>query len=110
MLVPGDLADPAHRRSVVAKAVEEFGRVDVLVSNAAFQMDHTSLQEIPDEERDRTIATNLSAFFHLAEAAVPPCRPGQPAELALVHVLPASDEDGHVSGARVAVTGGKPIL
>ena len=48
--VPGDLADPAPCRAVVARAVEEFGRVDVLVSNAAFQMTRESVEEIPDEE------------------------------------------------------------
>lgn len=191
VLVPGDLADPAHCRAVIAKAVEEFGRVDVLVSNAAFQMTRRTLEEIPDEEWDHTLATNLSAFFHLAKAAVPHMppgssiigttsvnsdspppmllpynvtkagianmvgslsqlladrgiransvapgpiwtplipstmpeeqvesfgqevpmkRPGQPAELAALYVLLASDEASYISGARVAVTGGQPIL
>src|SRR4051812_35030463 len=54
VLVAGDLAEPAHCRAVIAKAVEEFGRVDILVSNAAFQMTHETLEEIPDEEWDRT--------------------------------------------------------
>ncbi|MDR6908003.1 NAD(P)-dependent dehydrogenase (short-subunit alcohol dehydrogenase family) [Agromyces sp. 3263] len=189
--ISGDLADPAHCREVIAKAVSEFGRIDVLVSNAAFQMDHPTLEEIPDEEWDRTIAVNLSAFFHLVKAAlphlgegasiigsssvnsdmpspslipyaatkagianmtaslaqllaergiransvapgpvwtplipstmppekvesfgqqVPMKRPAQPAELAPVYVLLASDEASYVSGARIAVTGGKPIL
>jgi hypothetical protein len=48
--VPGDLAGPAQCRAVVARAVEEFERVDVLVSNAAFQMTRESVEEIPDEE------------------------------------------------------------
>ncbi|MGK5640250.1 SDR family oxidoreductase [Streptomyces sp. URMC 126] len=191
VLVHGDLARPEHCREVVAKAVEEFGRIDVLVSNAAFQMTHTTLEEIPDEEWDRTLATNLSAMFHLCKAALPHMsagasiigsssvnsdtpvptllpydvtkagianfcaalaqlvgergirvnsvapgpiwtplipstmppeqvekfgedtplgRAGQPAEVAPVYVLLASDEGSYVSGARVAVTGGKPIL
>jgi len=76
VLLPGDLADPAHCRAVIAKAVEEFGRVDVLVNNAAFQMTHESIEEIPDEEWDRTLAINLSAFFHLTKAAVPHMQPG----------------------------------
>jgi len=76
VLVPGDLSDPAHCRAVVARTVEEFGRVDVLVSNAAFQQVHESIEEIPDEEWDHTVATNLSAFFHLTKAAVPHMRPG----------------------------------
>jgi NAD(P)-dependent dehydrogenase (short-subunit alcohol dehydrogenase family) len=191
VLMPGDIADPAHCRAIIARAVQEFGRVDILVNNAAFQMTRESLEEIPDEEWDRTLAINLSAFFHLTKAAVPHMRPGasvigttsvnsdtpvptllpynvtkagianmvgtlaqllagkgiransvapgpiwtplipstmpeeqvksfgsevpagragQPAELAPVYVMLASDEASYVSGARIAVTGGKPIL
>lgn len=191
LLVPGDLADPAHCRTVVDTAVQKFGRVDVLVHNAAHQMTRDWITDIPDEEWDRTLAINLSAFFHLAKAAVPHMRPrsaiigstsvnsdspppqllaydvtkagianmagalaqmlaskgiransvapgpvwtplipatmppeqvetfgsevplgrpGQPAELAPVYVMLASDEASYVSGARIAVTGGQPIL
>jgi len=191
LLVRGDPTDPAHCRAVVDRAVQEFGRIDVLVTNAAFQMTYESLEEIPDDDWDRTVATNLGAFFHLAKAAVPHMREGasiigsssvnsdtpnptlmpyamtkagianmcaslaqllgprgirvnsvapgpiwtplipstmspekvekfgsntplgrvgQPAELAPVYVMLASDEASYVSGARVAVTGGRPIL
>lgn len=191
VLVPGDLADPAHCRSVIDRAVSEFGRVDVLVSNAAQQRTHDKVEDISDEEWDRTLAVNLSAFFHLTKAALPhmspgSCiigtssvnsdsptpalmpydvtkagianmtaalarllaprgiransvapgpvwtplipstmpgehvesfgsssalgRPGQPAEAAPVYVMLASDEASYVSGARIAVTGGTPIL
>ncbi|MFL5334063.1 MAG: SDR family NAD(P)-dependent oxidoreductase, partial [Geminicoccaceae bacterium] len=64
VLVPGDIREPEHCRAIVRRAVEEFGRIDVLVSNAAFQMNRESLEEIPDEEWDRTIRTNLDAMFH----------------------------------------------
>jgi NAD(P)-dependent dehydrogenase (short-subunit alcohol dehydrogenase family) len=191
VLFPGDLADPATCRGVIDTAVQEFGRVDILVSNAAFQMTHETIEEIPDEEWDRTLAINLSAFFHLTKAVLPHMGPGgsiigsssvnsdnpvptlmpysatkagianmtaamaqllaergiransvapgpiwtplipatmpeeqvesfgqqvpmqragQPAELAPVYVLLASDEASYVSGARIAVTGGQPIL
>jgi len=191
LLLPGDVSDPQHCRDIVAKTVEELGGIDVLVSNAAYQMTHESLEEIPDEEWDHTIATNISAFFHLAKASVPHMKPGasiigsssvnsdmpsptllpyaatkaaianmtaslaqllgekgiransvapgpiwtplipstmpvekvsqfgsdtplgragQPAELASVYVLLASDEGSYISGARIAVTGGRPIL
>jgi NAD(P)-dependent dehydrogenase (short-subunit alcohol dehydrogenase family) len=191
VLVRGDVAQPQHCRNVIARAVEELGRVDVLVSNAAYQMTRESLEEIPDEEWDHTLATNISAMFHLCKAAVPHMRPGssiigsssvnsdmpsptlapyaatkaaianfcaslaqmlgekgirvnsvapgpiwtplipstmppekvesfgqdtplgrpgQPVELAPVYVLLASDEGSYISGARVAVTGGRPIL
>jgi NAD(P)-dependent dehydrogenase (short-subunit alcohol dehydrogenase family) len=191
VLVPGDLSEPAQCLTVVAEAVEAFGRIDVLVSNAAYQMTRTSLEEIPDDEWDHTLALNLSALFHLSKAAVPHMRPGssiigsssvnsdqpsptllpyaatkaaisnmiaglaqlladrgiransvapgpiwtplipstmppdhvgefgsnvplerpgQPAEVAPVYVMLASDEASYVSGARVAVTGGRPVL
>jgi hypothetical protein len=121
VLVPGDLASAAHCRSVIDAAVLEFGRVDVLVSNAAQQRPHEAVEDISREERDRTMATNLSGFFHLTEAALPHMRPGsviigtplgragQPAEVALAYVLMACDEASHVSGAPVAVAGGRPI-
>ena len=66
----------AHCRSVIDTAVTEFGRVDVLVSNAAQQMTHDKLEDITDEEWDRTLAVNLSAFFYLTKAALPHMRPG----------------------------------
>jgi NAD(P)-dependent dehydrogenase (short-subunit alcohol dehydrogenase family) len=191
VLVPGDISDCAHCTTIIPKAVEAFGRVDILVNNAAYQMSHDSLEEISDEEWDHTVATNLSAMFTLTKDAVPHMRPGasiinsssvnsdnpspnliayamtkagianftaslaqmlaekgiransvapgpiwtplipatmpeekvesfgqqvplgrpgQPAELAPVYVLLASDESSYVSGARIAVTGGKPIL
>jgi hypothetical protein len=191
VLIRGDLADPAHCREVVARTVDSFGQIDILVVNAAFQMHHETLEEISDEEWDRTIATNLSAMFHLCKVALPHLgkgasiiasssvnsdmpsptlapyaatkaaianlaaslaqllgprgirvnsvapgpiwtplipatmppervetfgtdtplgRPGQPVELAPVYVLLASDDASYISGARVAVTGGRPIL
>ena len=191
LLIAGDLADPANCRDVVQRTVDEFGAIDVLVSNAAFQMSHETIEEISDEEWDHTIATNVSAFFHLVKAALPHLssgssiigsssvnsdspsptlmpyaatkaaianmtasmaqllgdrgiransvapgpiwtplipstmpnekvtrfgsdtplgRAGQPAELAPVYVLLASNEGSYISGARIAVTGGRPIL
>ena len=191
VLFPGDVSDPAYCRSVIDTAVSELGGIDVLVNNAAYQMTHETLEEITDEEWDRTLATNLSAYFHLTKAALPHMsagasiigtssvnsdnpvptllpydvtkagianfsaalaqlvgergirvnsvapgpiwtplipstmpaeqveqfgtqtplgRAGQPAELAPVYVLLASDDGSYVSGARIAVTGGTPIL
>ncbi|PYY39574.1 SDR family oxidoreductase [Curtobacterium sp. MCPF17_046] len=191
VLFPGDVSDPAYCRSIIETAVSELGGIDVLVNNAAYQMTHETLEEISDDEWDRTLATNLSAYFHLAKAALPHMtagasiigsssvnsdnpvptllpydvtkagianfsaalaqlvgergirvnsvapgpiwtplipatmppeqveqfgkqtplgRAGQPAELAPVYVLLASDDGSYVSGARIAVTGGTPIL
>ncbi len=191
VLVPGDISDRAHCKTIIPKAVEEFGKVDILVNNAAYQMTHPTLDEVSDEEWDHTVAVNLSAMFTLTKDAIPHmpsggsiinsssvnsdmpspdlapyamtkagianfsaslaqmyadkgiransvapgpiwtplipatmpeekvesfgqqvplARAGQPAELAPVYVLLASDEASYVSGARVAVTGGNPIL
>jgi NAD(P)-dependent dehydrogenase (short-subunit alcohol dehydrogenase family) len=76
VLVPGDLADPEHCRSVIREAVGAFGRIDVLVNNAAFQMARGSIEEIPDEEWDRTFQTNITAIFHLCKAALPHMQAG----------------------------------
>jgi NAD(P)-dependent dehydrogenase (short-subunit alcohol dehydrogenase family) len=191
VVVDGDLASPQHCRAVIDKAVQELNGIDVLVSNAAFQMSHGTIEEIPDEEWDFTIATNLSAFFHLTKAALPHMqsgasiiattsinyqqpspqllpyaatkagianmvaslaqaladrgirangvapgpiwtplipstmpeeavksfgqqaplqRAGQPAELAPIYVMLASDEVSYVSGAIIPATGGSPML
>lgn len=71
VLVPGDLADPAHCRRVVDAAIEAFGRLDVLVSNAAHQATIEDLADISDEEWRKTFATNVDPLFHLTKAALP---------------------------------------
>ncbi|MGY1897697.1 SDR family oxidoreductase [Nocardia gipuzkoensis] len=191
VLVPGDLSEAAHCRAVIDRAVREFGKVDVLVSNAAYQMTHETLEEISDEEFEHTVKLNINAYFYLVKAALPHMPPGssiigsssvnsdmpsptlapyaatkaaianfsaslaqllgergirvnsvapgpiwtplipstmpvekvthfgddtplgragQPAELASTYVLLASDDGSYISGARIAVTGGRPIL
>jgi NAD(P)-dependent dehydrogenase (short-subunit alcohol dehydrogenase family) len=71
VLVPGDLADPAHCRAVIDTAVAEFGRIDVLVNNAAYQMTHETVEEISDEEWQHTFDVNITAMFRLVKAALP---------------------------------------
>lgn len=191
LLVKGDVSDAAHCRDIVQQAADEFGRIDILVSNAAYQMTHETIEEISDDEWDYTFRANIHAMFYLCKAALPHMseggsiigsssvnsdmpspqlapyaatkaaianfcaslaqllgdrgirvnsvapgpiwtplipstmpeekvvhfgentalgRVGQPAELAPVYVLLASDEASYLSGARVAVTGGRPIL
>jgi NAD(P)-dependent dehydrogenase (short-subunit alcohol dehydrogenase family) len=56
--------------------VQEFGQVDILVNNAAYQMSHESLQELSAEELDRTFRTNIYAMFYLCKAAEPHLKPG----------------------------------
>jgi len=69
--MPGDIADPDHCRKIVAEVVERFGRIDILVNNAAHQALFDSIEEIPDEEWRHTFAVNIDAIFHLTKAAVP---------------------------------------
>jgi NAD(P)-dependent dehydrogenase (short-subunit alcohol dehydrogenase family) len=191
VLVAGDIGSAEHCRTVVAKAVEAFGGIDILINNAAHQMTFENLEDIPEEEWDTTFRTNIHAMFYLAKAAVPHMgeggaiinttsvnadlpkqtllpyattkgaiqnftgglaqllakkgirvncvapgpvwtplipstmppdqvkefgasypigRPAQPKELAPAYVMLATDEASYISGATIAVTGGKPIL
>jgi NAD(P)-dependent dehydrogenase (short-subunit alcohol dehydrogenase family) len=76
VLVAGDVGHPAHCRELVDSALKEFGKLDVLVNNAAYQMTHASLDEISDEEWDHTFRTNIYSMFYLSKAAVPHMKPG----------------------------------
>ena len=69
--VAGDIQEVSHCKHLVERAVSEFGKVDILVNNAAFQMTRESLEEISSEEFDRTFKTNIYATFYLSKAAVP---------------------------------------
>jgi hypothetical protein len=191
LLVSGDIKDAGHCRALIARAAGAFGRIDILVNNAAHQASFDSPEEISDEEWDVTFRTNLHAMFYLTKAVlqhmppgaaiinttsvnadspspqllayattkgaiqnftgglaqllaergirvncvapgpvwtplipsampkdkvknfgtqIPMKRPAQPKELAPVYVMLATNEASYVSGATVAVTGGKPIL
>lgn len=76
VLVPGDIQDEAHCKQIVNRALQEFGQVDILVNNAAYQMSHESLQELTAEELDRTFRTNIYAMFYLCKEAEPHLKPG----------------------------------
>ena len=191
VLAAGDLSDPAYCQQLIDLAVKEFGRIDVLVNNAAYQMTYETLEEITDAEWDAHVryqrrrhvpavqggaaphgagasiintssinsdqpnpillpyATSKGAIANftaglaqmlgergiransvapgpiwtpLIPSTMPPehvekfgtdtplGRPGQPAEVAPVYVLLASDEASYISGARIEVTGGRPVL
>ena len=71
LLLPGDLAQKQQCEDIVSKTVEQFGRIDVLVNNAAFQMTHKTFEEISDEEWVRTFDINITAMFRICQAAVP---------------------------------------
>ena len=191
MLLPGDISDPKHCRHIVEQVAAEFGRLDILVNNAAHQQTFSELGDIPDEEWQRTFAINIHSMFYLSKAAVgqmgkgasiintasinsdkpnpsllayattkgaiqnftaglaqmlvdkgirvncvapgpvwtplipgsmsgetvaqfganyPMKRPAQPVELASAYVMLAEATSSYVSGATIAVTGGKPMI
>jgi NAD(P)-dependent dehydrogenase (short-subunit alcohol dehydrogenase family) len=191
VLFAGDISKRETCEALVKQAADAFGRIDIIVNNAAFQMNHETMEEISDEEWCHTFDTNITAMFRIVKAAlphmrpgsaivntasvnadtpkptllpyattkgaiqnftgglaqllaekgirancvapgpiwtplipatmppeqvesfgsqVPMKRPGQPAELAPAYVLLASDEASYISGATIAVTGGKPII
>jgi NAD(P)-dependent dehydrogenase (short-subunit alcohol dehydrogenase family) len=191
VLLAGDLADREQCISVVEQTVAAFGRIDILVNNAAFQATHNSLAEIADDDWVRAMNVNVTGMFRICQAAEPHMapgssiintssvnsdmpspsllmysttkaaianftaglaqllgeknirvnsvapgpiwtplivstmssedvksfgsqtplkRPGQPVEVAPLYVMLASDESSYVSGSRLGVTGGKPIL
>ena len=74
--IPGDIRDEQHCQSLVARAVAKFGRLDILVNNAAFQRTHESIEEFTTEEFDRTFRTNVYAMFWLCRAALPRMQAG----------------------------------
>jgi len=71
VLVPGDITDETHCQKIVQQAVKEFGHLEILVNNAAYQKSYDDVTEIPSEEWDRTFRTNIYAMFYLIKAAVP---------------------------------------
>ncbi len=71
ILLPGDVSDAAYAKAAVAKTVEAFGKLDILVNNAAFQQHVDDFSQLTEEHFDRTLKTNLYGYFHMAQAAVP---------------------------------------
>ncbi|HYH00334.1 MAG TPA: SDR family oxidoreductase [Terriglobales bacterium] len=76
LLIPGDVTDPDFCNHAVEQTVQEFGRLDILVNNAAFQQHQPGLEEISDEQWDRTFKTNIYGYFRMAKAALPHLKPG----------------------------------
>jgi NAD(P)-dependent dehydrogenase (short-subunit alcohol dehydrogenase family) len=66
----GDLQQPEHCRDVVRRTAEEFGGLDILVNNAAYQMEQNDIADITPEQLDRTFRTNIFSFFWLTQAAL----------------------------------------
>jgi NAD(P)-dependent dehydrogenase (short-subunit alcohol dehydrogenase family) len=76
LLIPGDVREAEFCRQAVAKVVQKFGRLDILVNNAAFQQHQDALDEVSEEQWDRTFKTNIYGYFYMAKAALPHLPPG----------------------------------
>lgn len=76
LMLPGDVTDPDFCRDAVARTVEAFGKLDILVNNAAFQQHQEDISQISDEQWEHTFRTNIFGYFYMARAAVPHLKQG----------------------------------
>jgi NAD(P)-dependent dehydrogenase (short-subunit alcohol dehydrogenase family) len=70
LLIPGDVTDVAFCTEAVDRTVQEFGKLDILVNNAAFQQHQNDILDLSDEQWDRTFKTNIYGYFRLAKSAI----------------------------------------
>ncbi len=76
LCLPGDIGDPGYARSLVNAATSRLGRLDIVVNNAAFQMERERIEDISPEELERTFRTNVFGTFYLTQAALAVLKPG----------------------------------
>lgn len=76
LLIKGDIRRESHCKKIVAQTIKQFGKIDILVNNAAFQMARDSMKEISSAEWAKTFETNIHAMFYLCKAAEPYMKPG----------------------------------
>lgn len=76
LLLSGDLREPEFCEEVVEQTVKSFGKLDILVNNAAFQQHQQDLEELTDEQWDTTFKTNIYAYFRVTKAALPHMKKG----------------------------------
>jgi len=76
LLLPGDITEEAHCKQLIEQTTNEFGRLDILVNNAAYQVTYESIEDWPTEDWERTFRTNVFAAFWLSRAAIPHMKPG----------------------------------
>jgi NAD(P)-dependent dehydrogenase (short-subunit alcohol dehydrogenase family) len=74
--MPGDIGDEAQCRRLVEQSISEFGKINILVNNAAYQMDREGIQSISAQELEHTYRTNVFSMFYLCKAALPHMQPG----------------------------------
>ncbi|MEZ6110958.1 MAG: SDR family oxidoreductase [Pirellulaceae bacterium] len=76
LLIAGDVKDAQFCRDSVQRTVDELGRLDILVNNAAYQMHRDGLEAISEDQWDSTFRTNIYGYFYMAKAALPHLKPG----------------------------------
>jgi NAD(P)-dependent dehydrogenase (short-subunit alcohol dehydrogenase family) len=76
LLIAGDVQDSAFCEEAVERTVKAFGKLDILVNNAAYQQHQESIEAISDEQLDRTFRTNIYGYFYMTRAALPHLKPG----------------------------------
>ncbi len=81
LCIAGDVTRPQFCREAVEKVVQEFGKLDILVNNAAFQQHQAGLEDVTEEQWDTTFKTNIYGYFYMAKAALPHLKKGS----AIVH-------------------------
>ncbi|HJU07514.1 MAG TPA: SDR family oxidoreductase [Rhodanobacteraceae bacterium] len=69
--IRGDVTDPEFCKEAVNRVIDEFGQLNILVNNAAFQSHAEKIEDITEEHFDETLHTNLYGYFHMAKAALP---------------------------------------
>lgn len=76
LLVKGDITDEKTCQLLVTMALSEFGKLDIVINNAAYQESYKSILDIPSEEWDKTFRTNIYPMFYICKAAFPHLKPG----------------------------------
>jgi NAD(P)-dependent dehydrogenase (short-subunit alcohol dehydrogenase family) len=76
LLIPGDVRDVEFCKRAVEQTIEEFGRLDILVNNAAFQQHQDKLEDVSSEQWDKTFKTNIYGYFYMVKATLPHLRKG----------------------------------
>jgi len=76
LLIPGDVSKSEFCRKAVEQTLDEFGQLDILVNNAAFQQHQESIEELSEQQFEKTFRTNIFGYFYMAKAAVPYMKPG----------------------------------
>jgi len=76
LLIPGDVKDGAFCKQAIEQTVQAFGRLDIVVNNAAFQEHAQSIEDLSDERFEETLHTNVLGYFHMAKYALPHLKAG----------------------------------